>query len=32
MSGSSSYCGNFAKQCAAGMGMGGSGIVKISFA
>lgn len=32
MSGGSSYCDNFAKQCAAGMGMGGSGIVKISFA
>ena len=32
MSGSSSYCDNWAKCCAGGMGMGGSGIVKISFA
>ena len=32
MSGSSSYCGDWAKCCAAGMGMGGSGIVKITFA
>jgi len=31
MSGSSSYCGDPAKCCAAGMGMGGSGIVKISY-
>jgi hypothetical protein len=31
MSGQSAYCGNFAKQCAAGMGQGGSGIVKITF-
>ena len=31
MSGSSSFCGNWAKCCAGGMGMGGSGIVKISF-
>jgi len=30
-SGSSSYCGSFAKQCAGGMGMGGSGIVKITY-
>jgi hypothetical protein len=27
----SSYCGNFAKNCAAGMGMGGSGIVKVTY-
>lgn len=32
MSGTSSYCGNWAKCCAGGMGMGGSGIVKITFA
>jgi hypothetical protein len=32
MSGSSSYCGNFAKQCAGGSGQGGSGIVRISMA
>ena len=30
--GVSSYCGNFAKQCAAGMGMGGSGVVRITYA
>jgi hypothetical protein len=29
--GGSSYCGDHAKMCAAGMGMGGSGIVKISY-
>jgi len=32
MSGQSSYCDNFAKMCAAGMGMGGSGIVKVTYA
>ena len=31
-SGQSSYCDNHAKMCAAGMGMGGSGIVKITYA
>jgi hypothetical protein len=31
MSGTSNYCDNFAKQCAAGMGMGGSGIVRITY-
>lgn len=31
MSAQSSYCGNWAKNCAAGMGMGGSGIVKITY-
>lgn len=31
MSGTSSYCGNNAKCCAGGMGMGGSGMVKITF-
>lgn len=30
-SGTSSYCGNFAKQCSGGSGQGGSGIVKISY-
>lgn len=30
--GVSSYCDNFAKQCAAGMGMGGSGVVRITYA
>jgi len=32
MSGQSSYCNNHAKMCAAGMGMGGSGIVKVTYA
>ena len=32
ISGNSSYCGNFAKQCAGGSGQGGSGIVKVTFA
>ena len=31
MPGVSSYCGNWAKCCAAGSGQGGSGIVKITF-
>jgi hypothetical protein len=31
MSGTSSYCGNFAKQCAGGQGQGGSGIVRITY-
>ena len=31
MSGQSSYCGNWAKCCAGGMGMGGSGIVRITY-
>jgi hypothetical protein len=31
MSGQSTYCGSFAKQCAGGSGQGGSGIVRISF-
>ena len=31
MSGTSSYCDNWAKNCAGGSGQGGSGIVKISF-
>ena len=30
-SGTSNYCGNWAKQCSNGMGMGGSGIVKITY-
>jgi hypothetical protein len=30
-SGTSSYCDNFAKQCSAGMGMGGSGVVRITY-
>ena len=30
-SGTSNYCDNFAKQCAAGMGMGGSGVVRITY-
>ena len=32
VSGASSYCNNVAKCCAGGMGMGGSGIVKVTFA
>jgi len=32
LSGASSYCDNWAKACAGGMGMGGSGIVKITYA
>lgn len=31
VSGQSSYCGDFAKMCAAGMGMGGSGMVKVVY-
>ena len=31
MSGQSSYCNNFAKCCAGGMGMGGSGLIKVTF-
>ena len=31
MSGTSSYCGDHAKMCAAGMGMGGSGMVKVVY-
>lgn len=31
MSASSSYCGNWAKNCGAGMGMGGSGVVRITY-
>ena len=30
-SGTSNYCNNWAKQCSNGMGMGGSGIVKITY-
>jgi hypothetical protein len=30
-SGSSSYCGNFAKCCAGGSGQGGSGVVRITY-
>jgi hypothetical protein len=30
-SGSSSYCDNWAKCCSAGMGMGGSGVVRITY-
>ena len=32
VSGASGLCGNVAKCCAGGMGMGGSGIVKVTFA
>jgi hypothetical protein len=32
VSGASSYCNNFAKQCAGGSGQGGSGIVKVTYA
>jgi hypothetical protein len=32
MSGTSSYCDNWAKNCAGGMGMGGSGFVKLTMA
>ena len=32
LSGASAYCNNNAKCCAGGMGMGGSGIVKITYA
>lgn len=31
MSGTSTYCDNWAKNCAGGMGMGGSGVVRITF-
>jgi hypothetical protein len=31
MSGTSSYCGNWAKCCAAGQGQGGSGVVRITY-
>lgn len=31
MSGQSSYCGNHAKDCAGGMGQGGSGVVRITY-
>jgi hypothetical protein len=30
--GVSSYCDNWAKCCGAGMGMGGSGVVRITYA
>lgn len=30
-SGASNYCDNHAKMCAAGMGMGGSGVVRITY-
>jgi hypothetical protein len=31
MSGQSSLCNNWAKNCAGGMGMGGSGLIKVTF-